>query len=112
MQMFESPSNQIRNTTPHERYGAYFDDSDITQYVKWAKQCSVIVLVKDSNINTININLADENNEHKIISNLVYNTNGRDVDTTIIKGKILMENRKIKVVDSEKIIKKFKEKII
>lgn len=51
---------------------AYFDDSDITQYVKWAKQCSVIVLVKDSNINTININLADENNENKIISNLVY----------------------------------------
>lgn len=51
---------------------ANFDDSDITQYIKWAKQCSVIVLVKDSNINTININLAEESDENKIISNLVY----------------------------------------
>lgn len=39
-----------------------------------------------------------------LISNLVYNTSGRDVDTTIIKGKILMENRKIKNVDLNKII--------
>ena len=39
-----------------------------------------------------------------LISNLVYNTSGRDVDTTIIKGKILMENREIKNVDLNKII--------
>ena len=32
----------------------------------------VIVFVKDNAIQTININLADENNENKIISNLVY----------------------------------------
>lgn len=51
---------------------ANFDDSDITSYIKWAKQCSVIVFVKDNTIQTININLADENNENKIISNLVY----------------------------------------
>lgn len=51
---------------------ANFDDSDITSYIKWAKQCSVIVFVKDNAIQTININLADENNENKIISNLVY----------------------------------------
>lgn len=51
---------------------ANFEDSDITQYIKWAKQCSVIVLVKDNDINTVNVNLADENDENKIISNLVY----------------------------------------
>lgn len=45
-----------------------------------------------------------------IISNLVYNTSGRDVDTTIVKGEILMENRKIKTIDVEHIIKKFKNK--
>ncbi len=44
-----------------------------------------------------------------ILSNLVYNTTGRDVDTTIVKGKILMENRKIEIVNTEKIIKKFAE---
>lgn len=42
-----------------------------------------------------------------ILSNLVYNTNGRDVDTTIVKGKILMENRKITVVNTDEIIEKF-----
>lgn len=51
---------------------ANFNDFDINSYVKWTKQCSVIVFVKDNNINTININLADQNDENKIISNLVY----------------------------------------
>ena len=30
------------------------------------------------------------------IANLIYNTIGRNVDTTIVKGNILMENRKMK----------------
>ena len=42
-----------------------------------------------------------------IISNLVYNTIGKNVDTTIVDGNILMENRKMKFIDSEKIISKF-----
>ena len=42
-----------------------------------------------------------------ILSNLVYNTSGRDVDTTIVKGTILMENRKIKVVNTQEVIKRF-----
>lgn len=44
-----------------------------------------------------------------MISNLVYNTSGRDVDTTIIKGKILMENRKIKNVDLNSIVNSVKD---
>lgn len=51
---------------------ANFEDIDINSYIKWAKQCSIIVLVKDDVINTVNVNLADENDESKIISNLVY----------------------------------------
>lgn len=47
-----------------------------------------------------------------ILSNLVYNTSGRDVDTTIVKGEILMENRNIKVVDADMIIQKFKNRKI
>ena len=42
-----------------------------------------------------------------IISNLVYKTIGKNVDTTIVDGNILMENRKMKFIDSEKIISKF-----
>ena len=39
-----------------------------------------------------------------IISNLVYNTEGRNVITTIVNGKILMENREIKHMDIEQIL--------
>ena len=42
-----------------------------------------------------------------IISNLVYNTEGRSVDTTIINGNILMENRQIISLETEKIINRF-----
>ena len=41
-----------------------------------------------------------------IISNLVYNTCGRDVDTTIVKGNILMEARRLKNINIEEIIEK------
>ena len=47
-----------------------------------------------------------------ILSNLVYNTSGRDVTTTIVNGEVLMENRKIKFINEEEIIKKFVNKII
>lgn len=40
------------------------------------------------------------------IANLVYNTSGRSVDTTIVKGNILMENRQIKNVDVNEVIMK------
>ncbi len=33
--------------------------------------------------------------EHDFISNLVYSTTGREVDTVVIDGKIVMENRKM-----------------
>ena len=47
-----------------------------------------------------------------IISNLVYNTSGRDVDTTIVKGEILMENRNMKNINVEHIVQKFMNKKI
>lgn len=40
------------------------------------------------------------------IANLVYNTSCRNVDTTIVKGNVLMENRKIKNINVEEIIDK------
>lgn len=42
------------------------------------------------------------------IANLVYNTTGKNVDTTIIQGRVLMENREIKIpnITVEEVIKK------
>lgn len=39
-----------------------------------------------------------------IIPNMVYSAHGEDVDTSIIDGKIVMQNRELKTVDEEKVI--------
>ena len=39
------------------------------------------------------------------ISNLVYNTSGNNVETTIVNGEILMENKEIKHIDVDNIIR-------
>lgn len=41
---------------------------------------------------------------HNIISALAYSVQGSDVDTVIIDGKIIMENREMKTLDVEKIM--------
>ena len=42
------------------------------------------------------------------ISNLVYNTSGKNVDTTIVKGNVLMKNRKLQIdnVNVEEVIER------
>lgn len=66
---------------------------------------------KDADIILINIAPTLDNitkiPNNDIISNLVYNTSGRDVDTTIVNGNILMENREIKIANAEEIIQQF-----
>ena len=63
----------------------------------------ILVDVKE---NLSNITMLPNLNE---ISNLVYNTSGKNVVTTIVKGNILMENRQIKHVNVANIIEKCKE---
>ena len=65
---------------------------------------------KDADIILVNIEESLDNitmvpNLNKI-ANLVYNTSGKNVDTTIVKGEILMENRNIKNIDVKEIINK------
>jgi len=43
------------------------------------------------------------------IANLVYNTSGRNVKTTIVKGNILMEDRQINGIDVKEVIEKCKQ---
>ena len=51
----------------------------------------------------INLNTATTMPVNDIISDLVYNCKGTNVETTIIGGKIIMENRKILNIDENKI---------
>jgi len=43
---------------------------------------------------------------HDIYSLLAYSVNGADVDTSIIDGKVVMENRKIDNVDEDEVLEK------
>jgi 5-methylthioadenosine/S-adenosylhomocysteine deaminase len=43
---------------------------------------------------------------HDIYANIVYSACGSDVDTVIVDGKILMENRQVKALDEQAVIEK------
>jgi 5-methylthioadenosine/S-adenosylhomocysteine deaminase len=38
---------------------------------------------------------------HNPISHVVYAANGNDVDTVIVNGKVIMENREVKTIDEK-----------
>jgi Cytosine deaminase and related metal-dependent hydrolases len=44
------------------------------------------------------------------VSTLVYSANGSDVDTVIVDGKLLMENRELKTINEAKVIDEVMEK--
>ncbi|WP_461615573.1 putative aminohydrolase SsnA [Clostridium sp. Marseille-QA1073] len=48
-------------------------------------------------------------NENNINSHILFGINGRHVDTTIINGKVLMEDRKLLHVDEERIMARSRE---
>lgn len=48
-------------------------------------------------------------NENNINSHLMFGINGRHVDTTIINGKVIMEDRKLCELDEERIMAKSRE---
>lgn len=70
------------------------------------KQIGAIEVGKKADIIIVDTKGAHLNPINDVFSNLVYSTNGADVITTIVNGKILMENRKINFVDEEDIINK------
>lgn len=74
-----------------------------------------IEIGKDADIILVNIKENLDNiimlpNLNKI-ANLVYNTSGKNVETTIVKGNVLMENRKIQIdgIDINEIVEKCKK---
>lgn len=65
--------------------------------IEVGKEADIILV--DVKAKLDNITMIPNLNE---IANLVYNTTGKNVKTTIVKGNILMENRKITHIDVEK----------
>ena len=57
-------------------------------------------------IKTDKIHLCPEND---VCANIVYSANGADVDTAIIDGKLIMQNRKMLNVDEKEVIKQVKK---
>ena len=43
---------------------------------------------------------------NNVFAEIVYNAKGTDVETTLVNGKILMENKKISKIDEEEIFNK------
>ena len=73
--------------------------------IEEGKEADIIIVDISPKLDNIKI---IPNND--VVSNLVYNTDGRSVETTIVNGEVLMENRKMKFIDAGKIISKIEEK--
>ncbi len=71
--------------------------------IEVGKRADIIIVDISKKLNNIKITPNVD-----IISNLVYNSDGRSVDTTMVNGEILMENRSVKVIDTKKVLKNFK----
>lgn len=71
--------------------------------IETGKDADLILVNIEENLD--NITMIPNLNE---IANLVYNTSGKNVDTTIVKGNVLMENRKLQTdnVNVEEVIEK------
>ncbi len=67
---------------------------------------------KKADIILIDTNAANMTPDSSTLSsNIIYSANGSNVDTTICNGKILMENKKLTVLDEEEIYAKARQAI-
>lgn len=64
---------------------------------------------KRADIITINLDKPHLTPIHDPFSHLVYCVNGRDVEDVIINGKVVMQNRVVKTIDEERILKEAKK---
>ncbi len=69
----------------------------------WEDEIGSIELGKKADLILIDTDKSHFYPHHNQISALAYSTQGSDVDTVIVNGKILMENRIIRTLDVEKI---------
>jgi 5-methylthioadenosine/S-adenosylhomocysteine deaminase len=77
--------------------------------VNGAKACmwedvGTVEVGKKADVIVVNVTQPHMVPHHNLISNFVYCANGHDVDTTIVDGNVLMENRKVLVFDEAAVI--------
>ena len=69
----------------------------------WDKEIGSIEVDKKADLILIDIDKPHLYPQHNTISSLAYSVQASDVDTVIVDGRIIMENREIKTLDVEKI---------
>lgn len=72
------------------------------------EKVGVIDIGKKADIIIVDMKSEKTKPEFDIYSHLVYSLNGNDVLTTIVNGKVLMEDRKLTCIDEEKVYNKIK----
>lgn len=70
------------------------------------KQIGTIDVGKNADLIIVNLNNVLTKPINNIFSQIVYNVKGSNVETTIINGKIVMENRKIEFVNEKDVYNK------
>lgn len=78
--------------------------------VKKEKEIGSLEIGKKADIIILDFNQPHLTPCHNPVSNIVYAANGADVDTTIVNGKILMENRKVLVVNEKLFLDSVRQK--
>jgi 5-methylthioadenosine/S-adenosylhomocysteine deaminase len=81
----------------------------------WEKEIGSIEAGKDADLTIIDFKKPHLQPLYNETSHIVYSTKGADVDTVLVKGKIIMENRKLTTVNTEKILNlaaKTKQKLL
>ena len=70
----------------------------------WDKEIGSIEIGKKADMVLVDMDKPHLYPLHNIVSSLAYSAQGSDVDTVIVDGNILMENREIKTLDVEMLI--------
>ena len=70
----------------------------------WKKEIGSIEVGKDADLVMVNLKKPHLRPLFNEVSHLVYSAKAADVDTVLVKGKIVMENRKVATVNVEKIL--------
>lgn len=73
------------------------------------KEIGTLEVGKKADMILINLQKPHLQPIHDIYSCLVYSATGQDVDTTIVDGKIIMQNRELKGIDEKYLIEKCNE---
>ncbi len=71
--------------------------------LNWDEQCGSITVGKQADILAIDLKHPSLYPGYNVVSDLVYSASGEEVEFVMCNGKVLMEQRKIKTLDEDKI---------